>query len=283
MAFASRFLRYDEKMMSGPDVLEVQEKLKELGYYQGSLDGTYSTSTELAVKTFQGKHNLKADGIVDPDTWNKLELYAPWNSGIIGEQSFHSLPGIIIDIDRRILLFMSDNFVKTYPVAVGKKTTPTPLGNWVITGKAVNPGGPFGVRWMRLSVPWGGYGIHGTNNPKSIGKAVSHGCIRMYNQDVIEIYDLAPSGTIVTIIGKAYANRILQLGDRGDDVREVQKMLRNLKYYRAKVDGYYGSFTRKAVIEFQQEEGLTQDGIVGPATLTALQKAYAIAQGNQEP
>lgn len=110
------------------------------------------------------------------------------------------LPSIIIEVKKRRLHFRSNNLNKTYPVAVGKPSTPTPLGNWRIVQKAMNPGGPFGARWMRLSAPQGGYGIHGTNNPKSIGRAVSHGCVRMYNKDVIEIYPLTPIGTPVTIV-----------------------------------------------------------------------------------
>lgn len=121
-----------------------------------------------------------------------------------------SLPLIVIEVEKRRLHFQSDSLVKTYPVAVGKPSTPSPIGNWTIVQKTMNPGGPFGARWMRLSVPWGGYGIHGTNNPKSIGRAVSHGCIRMYNKDVIEIYPLTPIGTPVQIVRR--------LGKKADPV-----------------------------------------------------------------
>ena len=89
---------------------------------------------------------------------------------------------------------------KIYPVAIGKPATPTPKGTYKIKNKALNPGGPFGARWMGLTHPKGGYGIHGTNNPSSIGKSVSNGCIRMYNDDVIELYDRVTIGTVVTII-----------------------------------------------------------------------------------
>ena len=112
------------------------------------------------------------------------------------------LPLITIEVEKRKLHFKSAGLTKSYPVAVGKPSTPTPLGDWTIIQKAMNPGGRFGARWMRLSVPWGGYGIHGTNNPSSIGKAVSHGCVRMYNKDVIEIYPLTPLGTPVQIVGR---------------------------------------------------------------------------------
>ncbi|MDD4549966.1 MAG: peptidoglycan-binding protein [Syntrophomonadaceae bacterium] len=279
MVYASRFLRYDVIPMYGPDVLEVQEKLAELGYYQGELDGVFTEKLGLSVKVFQESYNLPADGIVDAATWNYLSL----RTSVVTEYSYQGQPSIVIDIDRRILLFVSTNFVKTYQVAVGKKKTPTPLGNWTIVSKALNPGGPFGVRWMRLSVPWGGYGIHGTNNPKSIGKAVSHGCIRLYNEDVVEVYDLTPIGTSVIIVGKAYASRTLKLGDKGLDVKEVQRMLKRLGYYRASLDGDFGLVTKEAVIKFQKAAQIPPDGVVGPVTLTALQKAYAVASGERQP
>jgi hypothetical protein len=140
--------------------------------------------------------------------------------------------------------------------------------------KTLNPGGPFGVRWMRLSIPWGGYGIHGTNNPSSIGKAVSHGCVRMYNEDVIQVYDLVPLGTPVNISGTTRKARVLKKGSRGEDVAEVQKMLIELGYYSAAASGYFGSATKKAVKKFQQDKGLAADGLVGMKTWKALQTAY---------
>jgi lipoprotein-anchoring transpeptidase ErfK/SrfK len=75
--------------------------------------------------------------------------------------------------------------------------TSTPSGTFSIINKAPNPGGPFGSMWLGLSKPH--YGIHGTNNPASIGKNVSHGCIRMYNRDVNELARLVPIGTPVYI------------------------------------------------------------------------------------
>lgn len=75
--------------------------------------------------------------------------------------------------------------------------TPTPTGEYTIINKQPNPGGPYGTMWMGLSRPH--YGIHGTNNPSSIGKNVSKGCIRMYNKDVNELASLVPIGTNVWI------------------------------------------------------------------------------------
>ncbi|MDS0526008.1 L,D-transpeptidase [Clostridium sp. SHJSY1] len=108
---------------------------------------------------------------------------------------------ITIDVAaRKLSLFKDGKLFKTYPVAVGKISSPTPKGNFKIINKAENPGGPFGAKWLGLNAPNGDYGIHGTNNPSSIGKAVSNGCIRTYNPNIIEIYNLVPVGTSVKII-----------------------------------------------------------------------------------
>ena len=108
---------------------------------------------------------------------------------------------IVVNVRYHTLtLYRNGISFKTYPIAVGKPTTPTPRGTFHIKNKAINPGGPFGARWMGLSATGGSYGIHGTNNPSSIGKDISNGCIRMYNEDVIELFNLVPIGTIVKIL-----------------------------------------------------------------------------------
>jgi lipoprotein-anchoring transpeptidase ErfK/SrfK len=99
-----------------------------------------------------------------------------------------------------LTLYRNNQVYKTYKVAVGKTSTPTPKGTFKIINKAVNPGGPFGARWMGLNAPYGDYGIHGTNNPSSIGKNISNGCIRMYNTSVIELFNLVSIGTVVQIV-----------------------------------------------------------------------------------
>lgn len=99
---------------------------------------------------------------------------------------------------RRLNLYKNGKVYKTYPVAIGKGRTPTPRGIFKIINKQVNPGGPYGARWMGLNAK--GVGIHGTNNPHSIGGPVSHGCIRMYNKDVIELFNIVPVSTVVKII-----------------------------------------------------------------------------------
>jgi len=103
---------------------------------------------------------------------------------------------------RRLKLFDRHSVKGLYPVAIGKPSTPTPTGYYHITRKIINPGGNLGTRWMELSIPSsdGPYGIHGTNQPWSIGKAVSNGCIRMYNHHVEEVFDQVRVGTPVMIV-----------------------------------------------------------------------------------
>jgi len=99
--------------------------------------------------------------------------------------------------ERQLYLLQDGKTIKNYPVGVGKFETPTPLTTTSIATKKPNPGGPFGTMWLGLAIPH--YGIHGTNNPSSIGGYVSHGCIRMYNQDVLGLATLLPIGTPVFI------------------------------------------------------------------------------------
>lgn len=97
----------------------------------------------------------------------------------------------------QLKLFDGNKPVKAYPIAVGKIVSPTPSGSYTIINKQLHPGGPFGILWMGLSKPH--YGIHGTNNPASIGKNVSHGCIRMFNHDVLDLSSKVLVGTRVSI------------------------------------------------------------------------------------
>lgn len=99
--------------------------------------------------------------------------------------------------NKKLTLYKSGQTVKTYPVGIGKMLTQTPVGDYVIVNREPNPGGPFGAMWLSLSKL--GYGIHGTNNPSSIGKEVSKGCIRMHNHDVLELSRQVPNGTRVLI------------------------------------------------------------------------------------
>jgi L,D-transpeptidase ErfK/SrfK len=279
MQYASRYLRIMDPLMEGIDVRNVQEQLQELGYYEGDITGIYDRDTAEAVRNFQEAFGLTADGIVGPDTWNAIGLSEE------SLQYFDTQYNITVDMEQfELTLKEGQEIIEVYPVAVGKPATPTPTGNWRIIQKTENPGGPFGARWMRLNVPWGGYGIHGTDDPESIGQPVSHGCIRMNNDDVIELYDIVPLGTEVKIIGETFTGRVLYLGvDGGADVVRVQEILQNLGYYTGPLDGEYDEEVRDAILDFQRDYGLMTDGVVGPNTYEALEKMNDTLLGSDEP
>ena len=130
---------------------------------------------------------------------NPNVLYVGQRINIPGFPDSNSNPyRIDISVNGRILQLYKNNVLqKTYPIAVGRMLFETPIGNYIIVNKEPNPGGPFGAMWMSLSKEH--YGIHGTNDPSSIGKAVSKGCVRMYNQDVLQLASIVPNGTPVSI------------------------------------------------------------------------------------
>ncbi|MDD4334609.1 MAG: L,D-transpeptidase family protein [Desulfotomaculaceae bacterium] len=183
---------------------------------------------------------------------------------------------IIIDMDNLTLtLFNKGEFYKKYPVAMGKYETPTPVGNWKIISMYNNPPDVMGTRWMGLNIPYGQYGIHGTNNPHSIGSFASHGCIRMFNNDAEEIYHMVTSGTPVIIIGTPFGApgagpSPLKIGDRGPAVLEVQRALKRLGYLKWTPDGFWGQGTDKAVKQFREDNGLTGTNIVDDKTYKLL-------------
>jgi hypothetical protein len=177
-----------------------------------------------------------------------------------------------IDVVKRTLEVYDDGRLhKTYRVAVGKSKTPTPFGEWVVVWKDYNWGTGFGTRWLGLNVPWGTFGIHGTNKPWSIGSFASHGCIRMRNRDVEELFEWVKIGTPVVIEGgRTRLGRTLKYQSVGPDVVLVQLKLKELGYLDGRADGIYGLVTEEAVKRFQQDRGLEADGVLGGEALTAL-------------
>ncbi|GCD81959.1 L,D-transpeptidase [Parageobacillus thermoglucosidasius] len=125
-------------------------------------------------------------------------------------------PFVIINKAVNQLALIDNGKIETvYPVATGVNTLLTPEGMFTVTVKAKNPyyrkknipGGapdnPLGTRWIGFNAKGTDgrvYGIHGTNNPPSIGKYVSQGCVRMYNHDVEQLYEKVPIGTKVVIV-----------------------------------------------------------------------------------
>ncbi|WDV46722.1 L,D-transpeptidase family protein [Clostridiaceae bacterium M8S5] len=173
--------------------------------------------------------------------------------------------GIFIDIEANKLYLMDRKqniLLKQYTVATGKYKTPTPIGTFRIIQKS-RWGEGFGTRWMRINVPWGQYGIHGTNKPYTIGYNASHGCVRMRNKDIEELYDIVAYNTPVVLfrgIYGAFSNgfRTIKHGDRGSDVLEVQKRLKRKGYYFGALDGIYGDSLKKSLHKFLEDKNAPQ-------------------------
>jgi L,D-transpeptidase ErfK/SrfK len=157
---------------------------------------------------------------------NSLDhFYLPWETDItiptqwiIPERA--SYPGYLINVAelRGYRFFPEKNEVRTYPIGIGVLDYKTPIGKkFRVQSKSVNPGwhipkglqakygmafmphsdeNPVGSRWMGLSH----YGLHGTHAPMGVGRLVSHGCIRHYPEDIEQLFDLTPVGTVVEFI-----------------------------------------------------------------------------------
>ncbi|MFX3623681.1 MAG: L,D-transpeptidase [Ectobacillus sp.] len=155
----------------------------------------------------------------------------------LGENPRVGDPYIIVNKQSNKLAYIDDGAIqKVFPVATGKTNDLTPEGEFDIVMKVKNPyyikkkipGGspknPLGSRWIGFNArgtTGNKYGIHGTNDPSSIGKYISQGCIRMYKQDVEFLYDRIPIGTKVLIVKSAKSFEQLAK-EKGAIAREKQ-------------------------------------------------------------
>ncbi len=117
--------------------------------------------------------------------------------------------------DRKVYVYRGDTLETSYPVAVGRAGWETPTGNFEVFSQVDSPGwtnpftdevmppgpdNPLGDRWIGFWTDGTNViGFHGTPNRNSVGRAASHGCVRMYNEHVRELYSLVALGTIVTV------------------------------------------------------------------------------------
>lgn len=184
----------------GRDVRALQRLLARREVYDGRPSGRYDEATTAAVRRLQAGLGLAVTGRVD-------------------DRLLTVLTGrIVVDLsDLRLYLYRGDTLVRSYPVATGQPSYPTPTGTFVITSmqkdptwyppnsdwakdaEPIPPGidNPLGTRWIGTSAP--GVGIHGTPDDASIGTYASHGCIRMHIADVEDLYERVAIGMTVVI------------------------------------------------------------------------------------
>lgn len=205
-----------------------------------------------------------------------LVEYNQWENRLLLENPRYEDLKILVDIsDKKLYLINNQKLIKSYTIASGKPDSPSPLGSWRIINKA-RWGGGFGTRWMGLNVPWGSYGIHGTNRPRSIGYDASAGCIRMRNQDVEDLYKYVKVGTPVAIVNGlmgpfGYGLKPIEPGAIGADVMEIQSRLRALGYYNVeRLDGKYGPYMEQALYKFQSDNGIIKNPVISYETFRAL-------------
>ncbi len=121
---------------------------------------------------------------------------------------------VVVSIpDRKLAVLEDGKVLRVFQVAVGADVSPSPTGEFQISHRLTNPtyyhpgvvipagpNNPLGPRWVGLSQK--GFGIHGTNQPLSIGKAASHGCSRMRNREIEQFFEMVSIGDTVSIRGE---------------------------------------------------------------------------------
>jgi lipoprotein-anchoring transpeptidase ErfK/SrfK len=134
--------------------------------------------------------------------------------------------------DRKLAVLANGEVIATFPVSVGAAISPSPTGEFRIVTRLANPTyyhpgvvippgdhNPIGPRWIGLNLK--GYGIHGTDQPWSIGKARSHGCIRMRNRDIEQFFSLVSVGDTVEIRSERSPRMAQIFGGRAEAARVV--------------------------------------------------------------
>ena len=183
---------------------------------------------------------------------------------------------IHVELDaKRLTLYHGSEKKLVLPIADGAADTPTPMGTFTVHRKFKTELSGFGTRFIGFRVPWGQYGIHGTNQPHTLGSSASHGCIRLSVRDAERLYPLVPVGAHVWIDGGPYGtlgNRLptLKPGMRSGHVYEVQRRLHLLGLYSGTPDGIYGIGTSRAVVQARTRFSLQPIDLVDGALYQAL-------------
>ena len=224
---------------SGSDVKNLQTKLKKLGYYDGTVDSTFGSGTYAAVKAFQKKYNLTADGVAGSETLKKLDS-AYKNA----------------DSDK------DDGSLRKGATGSAVKDLQTKLKKLGFYNASID--GDYGdttvaaVKAFQKKYNLTADGVAGSETLKKLDSA----------------YKNADSNTSTD-------DDSLRKGATGTAVKTLQTNLKKLGFYTAYVDGSFGSTTESAVKAFQKKYGLTADGVAGSATLKKIESAVASASSGK--
>ena len=224
---------------SGSDVKNLQTKLKKLGYYDGTVDSTFGSGTYAAVKAFQKKYNLTADGVAGSETLKKLDS-AYKNA----------------DSDK------DDGSLRKGATGSAVKDLQTKLKKLGFYNASID--GDYGdttvaaVKAFQKKYNLTADGVAGSETLKKLDSA----------------YKNADSNTSTD-------DDSLRKGATGTAVKTLQTNLKKLGFYTAYVDGSFGATTESAVKAFQKKYGLTADGVAGSATLKKIESAVASASSGK--
>ena len=224
---------------SGSAVKDLQTKLKKLGYYDGTVDSTFGSGTYAAVKAFQKKYNLTADGVAGSETLKKLDS-AYKNA----------------DSDK------DDDSLRKGATGSAVKNLQTKLKKLGFYNASID--GDYGdttvaaVKAFQKKYKLTAEGVAGSETLKKLDSA----------------YKNADSNTSTD-------DDSLRKGATGTAVKTLQTNLKKLGFYTAYVDGSFGATTESAVKAFQRKYGLTADGVAGSATLKKIESAVASASSGK--
>ena len=224
---------------SGSAVKDLQTKLKKLGYYDGTVDSTFGSGTYAAVKAFQKKYNLTADGVAGSETLKKLDsAYKNADSDKDDDSLRKGATGSAVkDLQTKLKKL---GFYNAYVDGSYGDTT-------VAAVKAFQ-------KKYNLTAD----GVAGSETLKKLDSA----------------YKNADSNTSTD-------DDSLRKGATGTAVKTLQTNLKKLGFYTAYVDGSFGATTESAVKAFQKKYGLTADGVAGSATLKKIESAVASASSGK--
>lgn len=237
---------YIRENSSGATVSKVQTELKALGYYYGQITGNAGPKTVAAIKSFQGKNGLTADGIAGPQTIAKIDAAYEAKGGS-SSGSGSSASGLKLNSKGTDVRNLQQDL--------------TTLGYyWAdITG---NFGAKTETAVRRFQEENGltADGVAGTKTLNAIAAAVAR-----------------KGGTPAS---GGSAGTTLKLNSQGTKVSQLQTDLKQLGYYYAEITGNFGAKTEAAVKAFQKAKGLTADGVAGTKTLNAIAAAVDKAGGS---
>lgn len=247
----------------GDAVKTVQKRLKELGYYKNSIDGSYGSLTVAAVRAFQERNGLTVDGVCGKTTLNKLNsssVKAATDSGDSGNSA--SDDGVLRPGD-------SGTAVKELQYRLKE------LGYY-----SASRDGVYGAQTRTAVMAFqkrNGLTADGIAGPATLKKLYSSSAVKAGDSTSGSGSGSSGSGSSGSS-ETLKTNQSLKPGDSSSQVRAMQNRLKELGYYTNTVDGQYGYSTRQAVLAFQKNNGLTQDGIAGEATLKKMVSSSAVGK-----